>query len=547
MRRTEHYTALPETIIKPPPETYRDSFSKLSLLAKISVSLRMWLKGETLDEAVREREYHSIRRQLERDHQDIVDPAAPALMHGFCDRVYELAKRLGSIGTVVDEAVGARAGRFLQKLLASIDPETAEQLESAIRVPEETLDDPDVTLEAANRSMKEQVQQTLELHQATILRDLGPTWTALMGLRNLAKVPLKELVPARTSKGSRVPLRIVKDPLIELYRALEFCRDHQSSHGLDAAADFATQRLGRNFSAYRGIWDTIDEFLTAVPFLDLIRLALEEPRAKVKKIKLDQSWWRTFEDEWMDSYDAGPAIIRHRAYRIEAILHDDFAVAAPMVTWIPTSLFQRTVGSLRRLATGSEFRLTRVFVSTIAREEGLLRPTSRKDLLNAHVLLDQQIDKLEELLGSGENRGKLGEEIKRLHQEQSDAAMVRIHMTGLLARFRPPVQMLVNQSLSALGTIRRVCRAEERTIVKSFPRLNALLSDTLGGATPRYVLDLIIHRYGPLAELMRGLYAIEAEMSAGTESEAEALLEGDGSDSGGSATGISTLDGDVEE
>jgi hypothetical protein len=125
--------------------------------------------------------------------------------------------------------------------------------------------------------------------------------------------------------------------------------------------------------------------------------------------------------------------------------------------------------------------------------------------------------------------------------------MVRIHMTGLLARFRPPVQMLVNQSLSALGTIRRVCRAEERTIVKSFPRLNALLSDTLGGATPRYVLDLIIHRYGPLAELMRGLYAIEAEMSAGTESEAEALLEGDGSDSGGSATGISTLDGDVEE
>ncbi len=504
---------------------YHELFKELSLFSKLIVYLRSWFQGESVEVGVRHREYRLLYRRLERDHHEIVDPAIPVLLGGFTRRLFEIAKRMTVVKTVVEEVTGNRAGRFLQTSLKSLDPEISEQLDAATRVPEELLEDYTVTLEQANKSLKERMHQALEVNQSQIFRVLGPVWTSLIGLKFLAGVQMKNMLPAEGGREPRIPLRAVRDDLIRLYQELEFCRKHQEPRGLDLAAEFTTQRLGRSFAVYRALWEMIEDMLVAVPLLDIIRLALEEPRATVKQVKHPQDWWPLFENAWMDTLEAGSSILRHRAFRLESILHDEFSVAAPPISWIPTTLYPRTVGALRRLASGTEFRLTRVFVGTLAREEGILRLTSKKDLLDGHVQLDQQLDKLEELIGSGDNRGKIGEEVKRLNAGNSDAALVRIQMAGVLSKFRPLVREIINDAIDALESILRVCAAEERGITKSFPRLNAALADTLGETTSRYVLDLIVHRYGPLVDALRGLAAIEREMSAGADVEPEEILE----------------------
>lgn len=525
MRRTERYTTASEAIKAPGLDVYRQSYSELSLIAKFLVLVHTWFGGESVGESVRHWELRSIFRRLEREHHDIVDPAVPVLLDGFVRRVRELNKRVPSIATVVQETTGERAGRFLHSALKTINPETAEQLEAATRVPEEVLDNPSVTLEEASAALKEQMEEALELHQAIVLRDLGTVWACLNSLKHLTSVSLKNVLPAGNSREARIPLRIVQEDLIALYRELEHCRKNKDARGLDIAVEFATQRLGRSFAVYREIWNVIDELLDEVPFLDILRLGLEEPRATIKPVAHSHEWWELFATSWIESLEAGPSILRHRSFRIESILHDDFAVVAPAITWIPSSLYQRTVGALRRLASGTEFRQTRVFVGTLSREEGLLRPASRKDLLNAHVQLDQQLDQLEDLIGSGDKRGKIGEEVKRLNATTTDASLVRIQMSGMLSRYRQPVRIMIENAIEALATIHRVCSTEEQTIARGSSRLNTTLADSLGEVTPRYILDLIVHRYAPLVDTLQGLSAIERELTVGAEPDTEELIE----------------------
>ncbi|TVR67471.1 MAG: hypothetical protein EA427_13655 [Spirochaetaceae bacterium] len=504
---------------------YRDLYADLSLLGKIAIFLRCWFQAEGVEEAIRHREYRALYRRLERDHQEVVDPGLPMLLGGFTRRIVELVKRMSVIKTVVDEVTGERAGKFLQSALKTLDPDMAEQIERAANLTEELLNDYTITLAAAEQALKDSLQQALSVHQPHLLRQLGPVWSCLIALKHLSQTPMKSFLPAGGTREPRIPLRVVREDLIQLYRELQYARKYQEPRGLDIAVEFATQRLGRSFSLYRGIWEVIDDLLETIPFLDIIRLALEEPRATVEPAKHPQEWWPIFEASWISFLEAGPSLLRHRSYRIESILHDDFSVVAPAITWVPTSLFQRSVGALRRLASGPEFRLTRVFVGTVAREEGLLRPFNRKELLAAHVSLDQQLDRMEEFIGTGENRGKIGEEVKRLSASTNDASLVRIQMTGVLSKYRPAVRTMITDAIDALDTIHRVCSMEEKTIAKGFPRISAALADTLGDASPRYALDLIVHRYGPLVETLRGLLAIERELTAGGEAESEELLD----------------------
>lgn len=525
MRRSEHYTAAPGGVTVPDRDVYRGLYAELFLLGKIAVYLRCWFQGESVEDAVRHRENRVLYRRLERDHQEILDPGVPMLLSGFTRRIVELAKRMSVVKTVVDEVTGERAGRFLHSALKTIDPELSEQLERAVKLPENLLDDYTISLAAAEQALKDSVHQALDVHQPHLLRQLGPVWSCLTALKHLAEIPMKNFLASSNPREAKIPLRVVREDLIQLYRELQYCHKYQDARGLDIAVEFATQRLGRSFSLYRGIWEVIDDLLETIPFVDIIRLSLEEPRAKVEPAKHPLEWWPVFEATLFESLEAGPSILRHRTYRIESILHDDFSVVAPAITWVPTSLFQRSIGALRRLASGSEFRITRVFVGTLAREEGLLRPVSRKDLLNAHVLLDQMLDRMEDFIGTGENRGKIGEEVKRLSASTSDASLVRIQMTGVLSKYRPAVKTMITDAINALDTIHRVCTTEEKTITRGFSRIGASLADTLGDTSPRYALDLVVQHYGPLVATLRGLLAIERELTAGTDSDGEELLE----------------------
>lgn len=514
-----------EMINAPGPDVYRTLYGDLSLLSKVFLLIRRWFQGETVEAAVRHREYRILYRRLERDHHEIVDPAIPMLLEGFARRLQELAKRITVIHAMVEEVSGERSGRFLQQVLKKVNPEIAEQLEQARNLPDAMLDDHTITLTDANAALKQNVEEALHVHQATVLREVGPVWACIVALTHLSQVRTRNMLPSGSTRDARIPLRVVRDDLITLYRELTYARQHRNPQGLDMAVEFATQRLGRSFSLYRGLWECIDDLLESVPFVDIIRLSLEEPCASVEPVKHRQDWWSVFAASWLDSLDAGPGLLRHRSYRIETILHDDFSVTAPAITWVPVSLYQRTLGALRRLAFGPEFRMTRVFTGTIAREEGLLRPVNRRELLNAHVALDQQIDRMEDLIGSGDNRGKIGEEVKRLNASNSDAALVRIQMAGVLSKYRPSVRTMINEAIEALDSIQRVCATEEKTIVKGFPRVNNALADTLGETNPRYVLDLIIHRYEPLVKTLRGLCAVERDLMAGLDVEGEELLE----------------------
>ncbi len=240
------------------------------------------------------------------------------------------------------------------------------------------------------------------------------------------------------------------------------------------------------------------------------------------QITTPNNWWQRFSATWLERIDVQGPLMRHRSMVLEEILRSGFEVGEPVPAWIPPSLYQRSAGAFRRLATAQRFRDTRTMVGALAREHSAMPAADRAKILEAHVELDRVYTRLEELIGIGESRGMLGDDLRRLRQaDEARASVAGMQKMNIYTKHRPTMRTLIDQGIEAMNTIAGHY-SRNKTLLKKMLRSGVLRID-LGSdeVTPTEILELVTDGYIKLAQALRSLVALEHELTKGLQSAAE--------------------------
>ncbi len=523
MRKSQHYTAAPESLLSPSPEVYNNSYQTQPWLTRTFIRVEALFRGQSVSEVMQRREYRVLVKKVAREYPTVVNTEIPALLDGFTEPVRKLASRLQAARPLIEHCTGTRSGAFLYFLLKRRNSTVEQVIDEARSVPPSSLSDSTLTIKEINAGLRREVRDVLEQHREEVVAAIDSPWQCILSLRRLSETPFGDLVPSRTATIQTVPIRSVTEVLIRFHRELQFCASYRDSSVLEAALEFVTSRSNRPSSPPEDLWSVLDAVKRKVPLETVVRLGVEEPRVRVLPLEPQQDWWPLFEQYALDGLDSRSKVFNQRMYQLEEALRDLFSVSADPEFWLPTSLYPRSIDALQRLSWSHEFRRTRLLVGTLAREEEVLSANGRKALLDAHLAIDAGIEELDSLVGTVEKPGTLGEAVRRLKQGTQDRVRLRVEMAKLFAEHRPRVYSVLRQTVDAITIIRATFLTEKPQIMRRVPRISAILGDAFGDVSLRYVIDLVLEHYGPLATAIRGVIAVEHEISAPLETEDEEL------------------------
>lgn len=512
MRRNESYTVPQDVYDLPEGSSYREEFARLSLIERLLLRLRMIFAHVDMETAVKERKARELLRPLTRGNDPFLGQDGSTLGSGLIDMIQPMQGPLRTAREILTEATGTAAGRFLQEVIEIELPDASRDITNALRVPKALLDAPDVGLVRAKTEVRTQLNQTIEVHEHAIRTVLTAVWTRLAALFGLSRIDLGALLPPDGQPAS-VPLRGALPQLIALRRALDVCMRYTHPKALSYAAAFAERRLGKKLGSFGALEDYINE-LSQAPLLDAIRVGLHEPQLELKPMTISADWWAIFERSWIDAIDVGTELINHRGRVTETLLKETFEVPATVPMWVPPHLYQRSVGTVRKLLSSPVYRRTRTLLGTLAHEKDVISRERRKKLTEAHLQLDSAADELVRLVGVGEQRGVIGEELRRIDKATSDATMMRAQMDTVYGRYRPELRTIVTQMTQAFAVIAGIMALEEPRVAGIIASGGLRTAGLLEDSDPLGVLALIASSYGRLADALNALFAIEQEVVA---------------------------------
>ncbi|MFO8043347.1 MAG: DUF5312 family protein [Alkalispirochaeta sp.] len=532
MRRSEQYT-VPEQLFSLPPEgTYRQAYQELPLLQRFYLLIRAWFGSADITTIIKEHELEEVKTRVMNADEMLADVSIPALRSGFHSRARVVAQHVNALKNVFTYVRGSGAGGFLREALQRLDPHLFETLTASCSVPEDLLTNPATTISGAKEVVSDHLQQSLDVNKDAIRSHLDPAWRSIEALAALATVDFKGLIPEKTSEGIRTPMRIVRKPLTELAATVDLCIRNKHTSAIKIAAEYTGTRAGTQTKAHELIWSALDDLHTAVPLFDLVRLAADEPRLTPTQLSVQTNWWARFSAAWFETINVGPFLLRRRSLIVEEILRNEFDIHESNATWIPASLYQRSVGALRRLAQALRFRDTRTMAGVLAREQHLLTTPDRAKILEAHVDLDNALARLEELMGTGDERGMIGDELKRLSHSDADGAMAGMHKINVYAKHRPDVRVLIDQALDALETIAFAFHTNRQNVRKVLSAGGVRIELEEDGVPPSEIFDLITSSYRRLVTALRSLIMVEHELigapaTASATEETPVVTQGD--------------------
>jgi len=400
-------------------------------------------------------------------------------------------------------------------MLKRLEADLHRTIEASCLVPENLLLNASTTPAAAKTVVLDHLHQSLEVNRRAIETSLAPVWNALEAIAALAAVDFGGLIPESTASDVRTPLRIVRKQLTELACVVAFCLRNRNPGALRLAAEISRGGGGSRTASAEAVWSALDSLTAAADLTDLVRLATDEPRLTLVEIAPRTEWWARFCLSWEETIEVGPAILRRRSLVLEEILRNDFGIEEPNPVWIPPSLYQRTAGALRRLFGCRSFRDARTLTGALAREQNLMPSSERASALEAQVELDQAFTRLEELLGSGEGRGRIGDEIRRLNHADGEPAVTGMQKVNVYAKYRLDLRIVIDQATEVLGGISHLFEAN-RKLVRQAVKARAVRVDLESDDLPPLeILTLITDGYRKVVIALRSLLAVENELIGG--------------------------------
>jgi hypothetical protein len=515
MRRTETYTVPDKLYSLPPRESYHQMYRKLPLLQRIYLTIRAWFGSADLATVIKEQELEEIRRRVTKRDSSVADVSIPALKAGFHQRARAVAQHAAALKPVLAEVRGSGAGVFLREMLKRLDADLHRTIEASCLVPENLLLNPSTTPSAAKTLVLDHLHQSLEVNRRAIEKTLVPVWNALEAISALAGLDFRGLIPESTAADIRTPLRIVRKQLTELACVVEFCLRNRDPGAVRFAAEISGAGGGSRGASAEAIWGAIDALTAAADLVDLVRLAADEPRLALVQISPRTEWWARFCLSWEETIEVGPAILRRRSLVLEDTLRNLFGIEEPNPAWIPPSLYQRTAGALRRLFGCRRFRDARTLTAALAREQNLMPSSERARALEVQVELDQALTRLEELLGAGEGRGRIGDELRRLNYSDGQPAVTGVQKVNVYAKYRLDLRIVIDQATEVLEAISHLFEAN-RKLVRRAVKARAVRVDLESDDLPHLeILTLITDGYRKVVIGLRSLFAVENELIGG--------------------------------
>ncbi|MFP4152528.1 MAG: DUF5312 family protein [Alkalispirochaeta sp.] len=518
MRRGDRYTIpFPEVEI-PPPAVYREAFSRFPFWYRWYIRLRSLVTTSTVEATTRKHHLHELRRSLAVHAKTSLDTNVPALIGGFHQHIRALQRELAAIDPSLDEATGTARGSFLRIALADRDPRIHAHLEKEQHLTAEELEDPERELSDARESLRNRMEQALLEQRSRIEGTLHPIWLALRSLNVLTRVDLDSLLPVQGARREETPLRVVADTLVALHQATELCHRHASPQATELAIAFARPRIRSNASSPRGIWIVLEGLREHVPLLEIVKYAKGEPFLTVPEIVLKTDWWTPFARSWLDAAADRCAgeLLEHRHRELLRLVNKTFLIDRDPPVWIPSVLHPRTLGVLLLLASSDLFQDTRRVITQLVIDATFFHLDTRNVLHQAALQLDQALERLTSLLGTGDERGTLGEEIQRLRQRSGPASIVHRQLTTVYERHRPRIRSAVEESVESLTTAGTIISRNLDGRDQAF-ELHEFHGHTFSSEyPPRELLSLVGTYWHNLGRMIHGLFQLETTMSGYT-------------------------------
>ncbi|MDA3951427.1 MAG: DUF5312 family protein [Spirochaeta sp.] len=516
MRRTDRYTIPFPDVEIPPAAVYREAFTRFPVWYRWYIRLRALLSASSVETVTRRHHLHELRRTLASRSKQLIDPSVPALLTGFHDHIRALAREMQAIGPSLDEATGSARGSFLKVALADRDTRLNGVLERATHLSDAERDDPERSLADVRESVRQRMEELLTHHRKRIERVLAPVWPALRSLNVLARIELDTLLPVQGARREETPLRVVEHTLVNLYQATELCHRNTAPEATELAIAFARPRIRSSPRSARGIWIAIDAFRTEVPLRDIIRFSREEPFLTVPTIELKTDWWPPFARTWIDVAveRCGGELLEHRHRYVLDTLRQSFDIDQEPPVWIPSVLQPRTLGVLLLLAGSDLFQDTRRVITQLVIDATFYHLDTRNTLHQMALQLDQALERLVQILGSGDSRGTLGEEVQRLQQRSGPSSIVHRQLTTVYERHRPRIRTAIEESVEAFQTagaiIGRTLAGRDGAFDLTDFHGQTFSSDLPG----RELLQIVATTWLSLGRMVHGLYMLETTMSS---------------------------------
>ncbi len=516
MRRTERYTIPFPDAASPPATVYREAFLKFPFWYRWYIRLRSVFAASSVEETTRRHHLMELKRILTRDARDTIDPNIPALLPRFHYHVRELIRQRDAITPALDEATGIARGTFLKVALADRDPAMHSRLQKEIHLTDAELSDPALSLEEVRASARNRMEALLSDNHTRITGTLEPIWLSLRSLNVLGRVDMQTLLPVMGAKREETPLRVVSGSLVSLYQVVELCRLHVSPAATELALAFARGRIRGTNRSHNGIWVALESFRAEIPLLRIVRYARNEPFLTIPDITLKTDWWTPFSATWIRSATerSDGELLEHRYGQLLSVVRTVFQVDSMPPVWIPTALQPKTLGVLILLAGSDLFQDTRRIITQLVIDATFFHLDTRNTLHQMALQLDQALERLIGLLGNGDSRGTMGEEIQRLQQRSGPSSIVHRQLSTVYERHRPRIRAAVDECIEALTTAGAIVARNLEGREHAFEMTDLHGKTFAGDYPPRELLELVAAHWQSMGSMLQGLLDLERTLSS---------------------------------
>ncbi len=512
MRKTDRYTVPFPAAELPASTVYRDRFREFPFWYRWYLRLLAIVNGLSIEQIVRRQDLFDLKRRLATIAEDQVDSSIPALLPGFLARLRIIDANRRRISGALEEISGNGRGAFLSETIARVDPEIHHTLTDAAAVPETLLESTETPLAVAREAVRTHLAEELEQHLVAIETHLGPLWRSVQALNVLRRYDMSPLFPPTEAAGLvRVPLRPVRVTLQELYQVLDLVRRNTNRTATEIAWEYVRHKARLNPGPPGAIWSAVEEFLHAAPLLEIVRVAWDEPYLEIKAVTVRSEWWESFRQARMNAAleRVGSQLLARRIDQVRELLSREFLIDRDPPGWLPSELYPASLGNTLLLAGSEFFHDTRRVVTQLVIDGVFHHLDTRNALHHAALRIDQSLNRLTALLGNGEHRGTLGEELQRIRSRSGSSAIIRRRLVGLYERHRLRIRTSLEELMDALetgGTL--VDRTLSGTEVGfEYARLKS--QSFSGDYSAMDLLSVVGNNWLPLGRALRGLYRIE--------------------------------------